>query len=114
MEQKQGKTLIKTDNSTANKFSNNNIKHRHSKHMDMCYHWIKDRQNQQQFQVYWRPGTENNADYYSKHFNDIEHRKRRPKYVNHLQESDEGVLIQPSRTTDRQGYSVLQPKRLYH
>ena len=61
MEHKQGKTPIKTDNSTANKFANNNIKHRHSKHMDMRYHWIKDCQNQQQFQVYWRPGTENNA-----------------------------------------------------
>ena len=74
-------TPIKTDNSTANKFANNNIKHRFIKHMDMRYHWIIDCQGQKQFLIYWRPGPENHADYFSKHFLDIEHRRKRNKYV---------------------------------
>ena len=81
MGHKQGKTPIKTDNSTANKFANNNIKHRFIKHMDMRYHWILDRQGQKQFLIYWRPGPEKHADYFSKHFLDIEHRRKRNKYV---------------------------------
>ena len=35
--------------------------------MDMRYHWLKDRVRQKQFDVYWRPGTENLGDLHTKH-----------------------------------------------
>jgi hypothetical protein len=47
--------------------------------MDMRYHWLTGRVLQKQFDVYWRPGHENLADY---------HRKRNSaqyhKYMCHL------------------------------
>ena len=72
---------IKTDNTTAAKFANRDIKHRLTKHMDMRYYWIVDRSDQGQFIVYWAPGCENLADYFSKHHHPIIHRRARPLYL---------------------------------
>ena len=36
-------TLIQTDNSKATGISNNTIKQRRSKAMDMRFHWVRDR-----------------------------------------------------------------------
>jgi hypothetical protein len=47
--------------------------------MDMLYHWITDRIRQKQFDVYWRPGRENLADYHTKH-----HSAKHHKYMRHL------------------------------
>jgi hypothetical protein len=33
--------------------------------MDMRYHWLTDRVRQKQFDVYWRLGRENLADYHT-------------------------------------------------
>jgi hypothetical protein len=35
--------------------------------MDMRFHWLRDRQCQEQFRIYWRPGKSNYADYWTKH-----------------------------------------------
>ena len=35
--------------------------------MDMRFHWLRDRECQQQFRMYWRPGKLNYADYWTKH-----------------------------------------------
>ena len=40
-----------------------------------------DKETQKWFKVYWRSGTENNADYYSKHHYGIVHRMVRPKHL---------------------------------
>ena len=72
-------TPVKTDNSTAYKFAINDIKHRLAKHMDMRYHWILDKKDI--YEVYWRYGIDNYADYFSKHHLDIVHRRARPKYL---------------------------------
>jgi hypothetical protein len=63
---KQDPTLIDTDNSTAEGFSNDTIKQRRSKAIDMRYYWVQDRCKQKQFLVYWAPGIKNRADYFSK------------------------------------------------
>ena len=72
-------TPVKTDNSTAYKFAINDIKHRLAKHIDMRYHWILDKKDI--YEVYWRYGIDNYADYFSKHHLDIVHRRARPKYL---------------------------------
>ena len=46
-----------------------------TKHMDMCYHWFQDWQQQKQIKVYWEPGSENMADYHTKHHHPIYHRR---------------------------------------
>jgi hypothetical protein len=33
----------------------------------MRFHWLRDRQCQEQFRIYWRPGKSNYADYLAKH-----------------------------------------------
>ena len=63
----QPPTLIKTDNSTAHGFVTNNIHQKKSKSWDMNYHWLRDRQIQEQIKVYWEKGATNNADYTTKH-----------------------------------------------
>ena len=37
-------TPVKTDNATAHKFAHDDIKHARSKHMDMRYYWVKDKE----------------------------------------------------------------------
>ena len=77
----QPPTPIKTDNSTAVGFTYNNINKKRSKSWDMRYYWLRDRQNQKQFDIYWDKGTRNNADYHTKHHPAAHHRAIRSRYV---------------------------------
>jgi hypothetical protein len=73
----QPPTPLRTDNSTAYGIVNETIKHKRSKAMDMRYHWLTDRVRQKQFDVYWRPGRENLADYHTKHHSAQNHKDMR-------------------------------------
>ena len=53
----------------------------------MRYYWLRDRANQQQFNIYWEKGALNNADYYTKHHATKHHREIRPRYVRDKQNS---------------------------
>jgi len=77
----QPPTPLKTDNSTANGFIHDNIHQKRSKSWDMNYHWLRDRNTQQQFKFFWDKGSNNNGDYYTKKHPTKHHRATRPKYV---------------------------------
>ncbi len=77
----QPPTPIKTDNSTAAGITNNTMKQRKSKAMDMRFYWLRDRTQQGQFLIYWRPGTENLADYFTKHHSASHHKDIRSTYL---------------------------------
>ena len=77
----QPPTPIQTDNDTATGLANETIKQKHSKTVDMRFHWIRDRIGQKQFQVYWRPGATNKADYFSKHHAPGHHHMVRSDYL---------------------------------
>ena len=62
----QGPTPIKTDNECANGIANDCIQQRRSKAILMRYHWIRERVRIGHFRVFWRPGSENLADYFTK------------------------------------------------
>ena len=62
----QPRTPLQTDKSTAEGVVNNNIQTKRLKAMDMRLHWLRDRESQGQFRIYWRPGKTNKADYWSK------------------------------------------------
>ena len=47
----------------------------------MRFFWVRDRQKQGQYHVYWRKGKGNKADYFSKHHPVAHHRNVRPYYV---------------------------------
>ena len=73
---------IRTDNKTACGIVNGTMKQRRSKAIDMRFHWLKDRVNaHKQINITWAPGTENLADYGSKHHPGSWHKKVRSIYT---------------------------------
>ena len=72
---------IKTDNSVAKGFANGTICQRKTKAMDMRYYWVQDRTRQKKLHIYWAPGDENLADYFTKHHPPSYHPKMRPVYL---------------------------------
>eukprot|EP00804_Cyclotella_cryptica_P014502 CCRYP_004803-RE/>CCRYP_004803-RE protein AED:0.38 eAED:0.38 QI:0/0/0/1/0/0/2/0/429 len=78
---KQPPTPIQTDNSTAEGIVNNRVQPKRTKAMDMRFHWLRDRANQQQFRSYWRPGPTNRGDYFTKHHPAAHHRNQRPEIL---------------------------------
>ena len=78
----QPPTPIRTDNSTADGIANGTIKQNKTKAIDMRFYWLRDRVEQNQFNVYWAPGKTNLADYFTKHHSPAHHRRVRPIYVN--------------------------------
>ena len=77
----QPPTPITTDNLCAAGIANNTVKQKRSKAVDMRFYWIKCRVRQGQFHVTWRPGTENLADYFTKHHSPSHHRRVRATYL---------------------------------
>ena len=73
----QPKTPIQTDNSTAVGVVNKTIIQRKMKSMDMRFWWLRCREAQGQFRFYWDKGTNNWADYSTKHHPPIYHEANR-------------------------------------
>ena len=78
---KQPPTPMATDNTTASGITNDTVKQKRSKAIDMRFYWIRDRTRQGQFVVYWRKGILNKADYFTKHHSDAHHRQVRSSYL---------------------------------
>jgi hypothetical protein len=72
---------METDNTTATGYSNGTIKKKRTKAMDMRFYWIKDRVKQGQFKIYWGPGFQNLADYFTKHHSPAHHKRIRDVYI---------------------------------
>ena len=69
------------DNAAANGIINGTVKQNRSKAIDVRCCWLKDRVEQGQFKIYWAPGDENWADYYTKHHSPTHHKRVRPIYL---------------------------------
>jgi hypothetical protein len=78
---KQPPTPMGTYNTTATGYSNGTIKQKRTKAMDMRFYWIKDRVKQGQFDVYWGPGFQNLADYFTKQHSPAHHKRIRDVYI---------------------------------
>ena len=74
-------TPLETDNATAHGILHAQVRMKKSKAFDMRYHWLKDRISQKQFNLYWRPGKTNSADYFSKHHPPAHHKLMRYQYL---------------------------------
>ena len=79
----QPPTPIKTDNSTASGIANKTLRQRKPRSMDMRFYWVRDRVQQGQFIIYWKPGTENRGDFYTKHHPPTHCRLHRKYYLHH-------------------------------
>ena len=117
----QPATKMKTDNSTANGFIRGTIKQNKTKAIDMRFYWLKDRQEQQQFDIYWAPGQVNQANYFTKHHPPTHHRALRPIYLfyNNKQLDMQGCIkiLRKRATTGKRSspgsMSVTNPKPNY-
>jgi hypothetical protein len=74
-------TPMETYNTTVTGYSNITIKQKRTKSMDVCFYWIKDRVKQGQLNVYWGPGYQNLADYFTKHHSPAHHKRMRKIYI---------------------------------
>ena len=77
----QKATQLVTDNQAAHGVANRSIKQRKSKAIDMRYHWVRDRVDQQHFCVIWRKGKINLADYFTKIHPKKHHIEVRQQYL---------------------------------
>jgi hypothetical protein len=77
----QPPTPVILDNTTAVGFANDTIKKKQTKALDMRYHWLLDREAQNQFMFIWKQASENMGDYMTKHFGPAHHQHIRPQIV---------------------------------
>jgi hypothetical protein len=74
---------ITTDNSTTAGIMNKSVKQVCSKAIDMRFYWVRDRVEQDQFQIFWAPGRTHFADYFTKHHPPSHHKPMRPIILGH-------------------------------
>jgi hypothetical protein len=96
----QPPTPIQTDNACAAGILNETVKQRRSKAIDMRFYWLRDRVKQNQFIVHWRRGTDNLADYFTKHHSPSHHRLMRSRYLL--------PLHQPAQVTSTPTQSITE------
>ena len=78
---KQPPTPIQADNTTAVGLANDSIKQKYSKALNMRWHWLKDQVKLGHFNVYFKPGAQNKADYFTKMHSPTHHRQARFTYL---------------------------------
>ena len=74
-------TPVQVDDSTALVIATRTIKQRNSKAIYMRFYWIRDRKNQDKFNIYWKPGSTNRGDYFTKYFLPAHHSTVHPSYL---------------------------------
>ena len=73
--------LIQTDNSTTSGITNDTVKQKQSKAIDMRFYWIRDCVRKGQFHIFWQKGSLNKADYFTKHHPASHHQQVRSSYL---------------------------------
>ena len=81
MGHRQPRTPMQTDNTAARSVVTNNVQPKRTKAMDTSFNWIWCRDMQEQFRYYWRPGSQNWADYWTKHFPASHHINMHPEFL---------------------------------
>jgi hypothetical protein len=77
----QPATPIQADNACAVGIANDTVRQKRSKAIDMRFYWVRDRVKEKQFVVYWQKGSDNDADYFTKHHPPSHHRVKRSRYL---------------------------------
>ena len=77
----QPKTTVVTDNSTAEGLVNKTMTPNRAKTYDFRTNWVKCREAQHQFNIIWKKGKVNRADYHSKDHPPHVHKEKRGEYL---------------------------------
>ena len=70
----QPRTTTQMDNSAAHAVVTTDVQPRGTKAMETRFHWLRCRDAQGKFRYYWRPGTVNLGDYWTKHHPGAHHK----------------------------------------
>ena len=81
MGHKQPPTPLQTDNSMAKAVANVRIQPKRTKAADMRFYWLRNRECQDKFIIYWRPRKSNYAYYWAKHHPSKHHRNTRKEFL---------------------------------
>jgi hypothetical protein len=95
----QPRTPMQTDNATAHTLLTNKILPKALKVMQMHFHWLWCHNTQGQFRYYWRTGTQNLADYFTKHHPATHHKTVRPTILTAVNNPKYRKLFVTSPTT---------------
>jgi hypothetical protein len=82
----QPQTPIQTNNTTAEGVINHKIQPKQTKAMDMCFHWLCNREAQGQFRIYWKPRKNNIANYFTKHHAPLHHVNVRSEFLSKVKD----------------------------
>jgi hypothetical protein len=93
MGQPQAHTPTQTNNLTAHALLTNKILPKALKAMDMQFHWLHCCKAQDQYQFYWRPGTQNLADYLTKHHQASPHKAFWPQILTFASTDPENIKL---------------------
>lgn len=93
---KQPPTPARTDNQVAVAIATNTVKQRRSRAIDMRFYWVRDRVEQGQFRIHWRPGNTNLADYFTKHHSPSHHQAMRPIYLHEPHQDSVRGCVDPT------------------
>ena len=74
-------TPLYNDNKTTTGILNATMRQKLSKAFDMRVYWVRDRILQKQYQLIWRKGKTNMADYFTKHHPPWYHKQMRYRYL---------------------------------
>ena len=81
LDKKQPVIPLKTENSTTEVFLNSGMEPKISKTWSMKWHWFRYKEFIDKLRAYWYRGTNNDADYFTKHHLPIHHCQVRPWYI---------------------------------
>jgi hypothetical protein len=79
--------------------------------MDMRFHWLRNRESQDRFKIYWRPGKMNLEDYFTKHHPPNHHTNVRAEFltkVQYLAEARQQKMVNGQTTTLKTKITKLQ------
>ena len=87
----QPPTTIQTENTTTVGIANDSIKQKYSKALGMRWYWLKDQIHCKRYDVYFMPGSQNKADYFTKYHSYTHHRQSRFMFFTSGERSHVGV-----------------------
>jgi hypothetical protein len=77
----QPATHMQTDNTTAHGILRGTCKQQRGKTIDMRFYWVRDRAQQEQFDIGWGPSAQNLGGYFTKHHTPAHHKGIRRMYI---------------------------------
>jgi hypothetical protein len=95
----QTPTPIQTNNLTAHALLTNKILPKALKAIDMRFHWLCCQEAQDQYQFYWRPGTQNLVDYWTKHHPASHHKAFWPQILTLPTSNQENSTMKTPKNT---------------